>query len=301
MLLVRESSCMSYFNYLRTFVAVYRCGSHSKASEYLGMTQPAISKQIATLEAKIGKPLFHKTGEQRFKATTAGESLASELAPHVDRIEEIFNLTKHGTNAVSGTVYIGGLSEFIEVYLSDVIASLIPQEIAFIIQDETGRDCQQLLENHSLDMAIMPKSCHSPSIGCRELLSEEMVMVATTKLCGELSIEELYGIPYIAHFEREISTAHYLKMMQLEKASFKRGATVTSFRMMKELLMSSAGFSIIPRSMVEKEIAEGSLKIIKLPITIPPLRLFLVWNNFAIQHARQRFVRDAIFNRLAAS
>ena len=292
---------MSYFNYLRTFVAVYRCGSHSKASEYLGMTQPAISKQIATLEAKIGKPLFHKSGDQRFKATAAGENLANELAPHIDRIEEIFNTTKHGTNAVGGTVYIGGLSEFIELYLSDVIASLMPQEIAFIIQDETGRDCQQLLENHSLDMAIMPKSCHSPSIGCRELLIEEMVMVAATDLFGEFSIEELHDVPYLAHSEKEISTAHYLKLMQLDMSSYKRGITVTSFRMMKDLLMVSAGFSIIPRSMVKSEIDEGLLSIIKLPITLPPLRIFLVWNNFAIQHARQRFVRDAIFSSITAA
>lgn len=88
------------------------------------MTQPAISKQIVALEAKIGKPLFHRSGEQRFKAKAAGENLASELAPHIDKIEEIFNTTKHGTNTVGGTVYIGGLSEFIELYLSDVIASL---------------------------------------------------------------------------------------------------------------------------------------------------------------------------------
>lgn len=292
---------MSYFNYLRTFVAVYRCGSHSKASEYLGMTQPAISKQIAALEAKIGKQLFHKSGEQRFKATAAGENLASELAPHIDRIEEIFNTTKHGTNTVGGTIYIGGLSEFIELYLSDVIASLMPQEISFIIQDETGRDCQQLLENHSLDMAIMPKACHSPAIGCRELLIEEMVMVAATELIGELSVEELRNVPYLAHSEKEISTAHYLKLMQLNTSLYKRAATVTSFRMMKELLMASAGFSVIPRSMAKSEIDEGLLSIIKLPITLPPLRIFLVWNNFAIQHARQRFVRDAIFNSLTAS
>jgi DNA-binding transcriptional LysR family regulator len=51
---------MTYFSYLRTFVNVYRCGSHNKASEVMGLTQPAISKQIAALEQQLGKPLFHR-------------------------------------------------------------------------------------------------------------------------------------------------------------------------------------------------------------------------------------------------
>lgn len=292
---------MSYFNYLRTFVAVYRCGSHSKAAEYLGMTQPAISKQIAALEAKIGKPLFHKNGKQRFKATKVGENLAHDLTPHIDKIEEIFSTNKHEGTPMSGSVYMGGLSEFTELYLTDVIASLIPQEITFIVQDETGRDWQLLLENHSLDMAIIPRQCHSPSVGCRELLSEDMVMVVSTSILQGLSFEELYDVPYLAHVEREISTPYYLKTMQLEPSAYKRGATVASFRMMRELLLTSESFGIMPRYIANQELKRGTLSAIPLPMTIPPLRLYLAWNNFAIQQARQRFVRDAIFDSISAT
>lgn len=292
---------MSYFNYLRTFVAVYRCGSHSKAAEYLGMTQPAISKQIAALEVKLGKPLFHKSGKQRFKATKAGENLAHDLTPHIDKIEEIFSTNRHEGTPMSGSVYMGGLSEFTELYLTDVIASLIPQEITFIVQDETGRDWQLLLENHSLDMAIIPRQCHSPSVGCRELLSENMVMVVSNSLLQGLSFEDLCDIPYLAHVERDISTPYYLEMMQLDTTAYKRGAIVTSFRMMKELLLTSESFGILPRYIVNQEIKQGTISPITLPMTIPPLRLFLAWNSFAIQQARQRFVRDAIFESVSAS
>ncbi|MEM9949750.1 MAG: LysR family transcriptional regulator [Cyanobacteria bacterium P01_D01_bin.36] len=49
---------MSYFPQLRTFMAAYRLGSLTKAAEHLGITQPAVSQQIRTLEAQIKKPLF---------------------------------------------------------------------------------------------------------------------------------------------------------------------------------------------------------------------------------------------------
>jgi DNA-binding transcriptional LysR family regulator len=71
--------------------------------------------------------------------------------------------------------------------------------------------------------------------------------------------------------------------------------------MMKDLLLEGAGYSFIPLSIIRNEIVAGTLRRIMLPIHIPPLRLYLAWNNFSMQHARHRFVRDAILNSVTAS
>lgn len=289
---------MTYFNHLRTFVTVYRCGSHAKAGDVLGLTQPAVSKQIAALETQIGKLLFHKDGPQRHAATAAGESLAAELAPHVDQIEQIFNSARSSSKDISGSVYIGGLSEFIELHLSHSIAALIPQNITFMVQDESGRDWITLLENHTLDMAIVPRPHHSTSIGYRELLCEDLVLVVHANLTGNNDLDALIDIPFLAHIEKEICTLHYLKSLQLDTSKFKQGAAVNSFRMMKDLLLGEAGFGIIPLSMIRVEVESRILKLIEVPTTIPPLRLYLAWNNFSMQHPRHRFVRDAILDSI---
>ncbi len=41
---------MSHLSHLRTFLEAYRSGSFSKAAELLGITQPAASQHIQSLE-----------------------------------------------------------------------------------------------------------------------------------------------------------------------------------------------------------------------------------------------------------
>ena len=55
--------------------AVARCGSFSRASAELHLTQPAVSIQIKQLEDDIGLPLFERTGRQMFLSPAGDELL----------------------------------------------------------------------------------------------------------------------------------------------------------------------------------------------------------------------------------
>ncbi|OYV49667.1 MAG: LysR family transcriptional regulator, partial [Burkholderiales bacterium 21-58-4] len=60
--------------------AVARCGSFSRASEELYLTQPAVSMQIKQLEQTLGLPLFEQIGK-RIHLTEAGrETLETSRA-----------------------------------------------------------------------------------------------------------------------------------------------------------------------------------------------------------------------------
>ncbi|MDQ2075526.1 LysR family transcriptional regulator [Marinimicrobium sp. ABcell2] len=67
--------------HLHAFVAVAETGSFSAAGQRLHLTQPAISKRIATLELQLGSPLFDRVGRQ-ISLTQAGQS----LLPNAKRI-----------------------------------------------------------------------------------------------------------------------------------------------------------------------------------------------------------------------
>ncbi|BFO22957.1 hypothetical protein SHKM778_93450 [Streptomyces sp. KM77-8] len=41
---------------LRTFVTVHRAGSFTRAAALLGLSQPAVTSQIRTLERQLGRP-----------------------------------------------------------------------------------------------------------------------------------------------------------------------------------------------------------------------------------------------------
>ena len=60
---------------LRAFAAIARRGSFSRAAEELYVSQPAVSKHLAALEAEVGKPLVVR-GRGGAALTPAGELLA---------------------------------------------------------------------------------------------------------------------------------------------------------------------------------------------------------------------------------
>src|SRR5215216_8153675 len=64
---------------LATLRAVVDAGSLSAAARALSLTQPAVSRQIAILEARLGTPLIRRT-RQGVQPTEAGRLLAAHAA-----------------------------------------------------------------------------------------------------------------------------------------------------------------------------------------------------------------------------
>lgn len=72
-------------NALRVFVAVGRLGSFTAAATFLGVTQSAVSRQIALLESFIGQRLFVRAATGT-AMTEAGRRYWDETAPAFDHI-----------------------------------------------------------------------------------------------------------------------------------------------------------------------------------------------------------------------
>src|SRR3954467_10010102 len=72
---------------IAVFHAAARAGSVSRAAEELGVTAPAGSQQIASLEVYLGTSLMVKSG-RRVVLTEAGERYFEMIAENVDRISD---------------------------------------------------------------------------------------------------------------------------------------------------------------------------------------------------------------------
>ncbi|MGI4802131.1 MAG: LysR family transcriptional regulator, partial [Janthinobacterium lividum] len=74
-------------NALRVFVAVGRLGSFTAAATSLGVTQSAVSRQIALLEGYIGQRLFVRAATGT-AMTDAGRRFWNETTPALDQIRQ---------------------------------------------------------------------------------------------------------------------------------------------------------------------------------------------------------------------
>ena len=72
-------------NALRAFEAAARLQSYTAAAHELGVTQGAISRQVANLEEMLGVPLFVRV-RQRISLTPAGTAYAEEVRDALNRL-----------------------------------------------------------------------------------------------------------------------------------------------------------------------------------------------------------------------
>ena len=83
---------------LRTFVAVAELGSVSKAAQALRITQPALSRQVASLEEELGFELFERAG-RRLLLSARGEQLLGDcrsLLAHAASLGERVGALRRG-------------------------------------------------------------------------------------------------------------------------------------------------------------------------------------------------------------
>lgn len=74
-------------NDLRAFLAVLDLGGFHRAAEHLGMSQPALSRRIQSLEQMVGAPLLERT-TRRVAPTTIGASVAPLARRLLDDFED---------------------------------------------------------------------------------------------------------------------------------------------------------------------------------------------------------------------
>jgi len=76
------------FEWYRSFVSIYRHNSVSEAAKARFMTQPAMSRHLASLEAEVGEKLFIRMARKMIP-TERGKLLYSEVAPLVEALEKV--------------------------------------------------------------------------------------------------------------------------------------------------------------------------------------------------------------------
>lgn len=90
---------------LKAFLAVAEAGSFSAASRLLHLTQPAVSKRIASLESEIGAPLFDRVS-RAVKLTPAGLVLQPRAEAVVSLLKETEQAMLDLSGAISGELRV---------------------------------------------------------------------------------------------------------------------------------------------------------------------------------------------------
>ncbi len=109
---------------LRTFLAVARLGSLTRAAEQMHISQPAVSKQLKALEEELGALLFDRLSFG-MALTKAGET----LLPHAERTlfeaVELLNTAKRLQGEVAGAIRLGTIIDPESIKLGGLLGALL--------------------------------------------------------------------------------------------------------------------------------------------------------------------------------
>ncbi|MGE8590595.1 MAG: LysR family transcriptional regulator, partial [Alcaligenes sp.] len=91
---------------LKSFYAVARCGTVTKAAAQLGVSQPTVTGQLRQLESRYGIELFHRQG-RGMRLSDAGQSLMPMVEKLVQQETEIDFRLRDASDLREGNLRIG--------------------------------------------------------------------------------------------------------------------------------------------------------------------------------------------------
>jgi len=189
-------------NYLQTLLAVREYGNFSAAARQIGLTQPAVSLQIQSLEEELGAQLIVRNA-RTCELTPAGEALVQFADEVFHRLRQTQTLVSQLTGEVSGPVRIGASTIPGEYILPRLLADFVLEHPKVRLHLEIG-DSEQImdwLENKRIDFGVIGSLPPNSRAQISHLAADQLLIAvaASHRWAGQsVSPEELLHSPFVA-------------------------------------------------------------------------------------------------------
>lgn len=264
---------------LRYFLRILELKNYHRASEALGVAQPALSAQIAKLEAELDVKLFvrHARG---IEPTEAGLILAEHAKTIIRQVGEAQRATHAGGDQASGQLAIGMPPSVGFSFAPAVIERFVrefPRVHLTIIPGFNGF-LQEWLADHRIQLAIIYDPSPNSRLQKEFLFDERITFVAPAKdaqIREQLkSASDLEKISLILP-----SRSHGLRLI-IDEVSVNQNIElnirmeVDALQLIREFVLRGLGYTLLPFSAVAVDVEAGLLQAIDIPGL--PLRRKLV-------------------------
>lgn len=244
---------------LAAFEAAARHQSFTKAAEELAVTQSAVCRQIAALEAQLGVALFRRT-RRGVVVSEAGELYARSVRARLDEVErDTLELMAKG--AQGSTLELGVVPSFATQWL-------LPRLPAFhrthphITLNLSVRTRPFLFDDTPLDAAIHAGTSGWPGTEAHFLMRETLAVVASPALLGarkSLKAAELARFPLLQASTRPYAWRDWFESQGLQVENALAGPRYELFSMQVMAAIHGLGIGLVPELVVEDALRSGTL------------------------------------------
>ena len=272
---------------LRYFLAAAQAGSLSRAAGQIRVAQPALSQQLAALEAEFGQALFlrHARGVTLTEAGSRLRERATEILRQVDLTHDELSVD---ADSPVGSVALGLATAFNMAFSVAVLTrarQLFPRIRLHLVESMSGF-LREWTERGRIDLSVLYEVLPSPTLHLEPLGTEDLFLIAppsmARRLAATVPLEALAGLPLVlpgvTHGLRTLVDRRAAEAGLVLSVVFEVDSTYT----MKRLVAAGEVCSILSAHAVREEVASGALAAI--PIVAPGIPRMV---QLATAHGRQ--------------
>lgn len=263
---------------LKTFITLSELKNFTQTADRYYIVQSTVTNRIMELEKEIGKKLFIRN-RKNVELTDEGQHFLSYakriVALEASAIEELSML-----HTFSETLRLGTVNTVYECYLIDPITDFIREhhDISMkVIIDHSG-PLLRMLQDGTIDMAFSYIPLKKSGFVCLPHKSDELVLVTApehTEHLDGITQSQLPDLNYLYCDFMIQDNGTFIKDMFPKNFSF--SFEIDKLTLLLHYLLNGIGYTFLPKSLVEKYLAEGTLISIPLKdFEAPQIQSFLV-------------------------
>lgn len=267
---------------LQAFVKIVDTGSLTRAADILHIAQPALSQQLAALEAQFKQRLLVRT-KQGVTPTEAGRALYRHAQLILRQLEQAQADVSRSAKVLSGSVSVGlapySTASMIALALLKAVRAAHP-DIVLYINENFGSVLSEHIMNGRLDMAVIYGAGPMHGVSFEPLHTEELFLIAPPGAAlppgtGDISVVSLAEIDLLLPSGIHALRKAVMTAFARAKITPKVIAEIESVATLSDAIAEGFGATILPWSMVTriKDASILSVRRVVRPIIEAPISM----------------------------
>jgi LysR family transcriptional regulator, nitrogen assimilation regulatory protein len=190
------------YRHLYYFVKIVEAGSFSQAARTIHVAQPALSQQIAELEASLGVALLQRSA-RGIKATVAGQKFYEEASSILRRYENLPGLVRSSSGEIEGMVSLGMPASLSTTLVGPFIEKtrVAHRKITLKFIDGDSEFLREEVEKSRLDLALGFEDEFFPVVLRQPLFRQHHYLISSRRSAPvtgpTVSLAEVAKIPLV--------------------------------------------------------------------------------------------------------
>jgi DNA-binding transcriptional LysR family regulator len=273
---------------LTYFLAAAQTQNFRKAAEICLVAQPALSRQIAALEAELKVELFKRV-KQRVILTAAGQEFANYARGALDQLQQGQQAMARLHDGEHGTIEIGCVEPLTTVFLPNIFPTFHQRypHIQLKVRVNRTDDLLKLIERGELDLGLIFNPNVQPEIlVVKELLRQPLqVMVAVDHPLAQapraaVTLEQIQHEPLFLLRETSRLRRAVERIFASKGIAVQPIIEIESIAGLKELVKSGHGVTFMLRALLRPAEIDSELVLLPLAEVSEEFIFALVYHRF---------------------